>query len=386
MPKPNMRRIFCAYMVVSSLLCIISPNTNSQPPDIPVMIPSVRTDAVRMEDVQERRQITGDLRAKYRSQVAALEEGRLVEILADEADVVKKGDLIARIDDRRLKAQLAGLEAQRQITLAQNEARRAELKNAQWNLNRLKPLWEKKLTTEQEVENAEMLVQVRESDVLAGERTLTQIQSTIDLLQIRLEETHIYAPFDGIVIERNAELGEWITPGGLLVTLISTGTIEAWLEAPERIAFLFQKEGGDIQIQIAASGFSLKPDDVRIIPQVDPRVRTMFIVADLAMDANHLAPGMSVNASLPTGDRQIRMTVSKDAIMRQETGFYVFKAQKGQEGYVASPAPITRLFNSGDRVVIQSPALAEGDLIIVEGNERLFPMSPITLISPSDAK
>ncbi|MDP8246044.1 MAG: efflux RND transporter periplasmic adaptor subunit [Candidatus Hinthialibacter antarcticus] len=377
------RRYVCAasiFFLTFSLVAI------AQPPDMPVMIPSVRADAVRMEDVQERRQITGDLRAKFRSQVAALEEGRLVKILADEADVVKKGDLIARIDDRRLKAQLDGLEAQRQITLAQNEARRAELKNAQWNLNRLKPLWDKKLTTEQELENANMLVQVKEAEVLAGERTLIQIKSSIDLLKIRLEETRIDAPFDGVIIERNAELGEWITPGNLVVTMISTGTIEAWLEAPERIAYLFQKEGGDVQIEISASGQSLEPKEVRIIPQVDPRVRTMFIVADLEMDANHLAPGMSVTASLPTGERKTRMTVSKDAIMHQETGFFVYKAQQSEDGYIASPAPITRLFTTGDRVAIESPALAESDLVIVEGNERLFPMSPISLIGQTDAE
>ncbi|MBZ0256317.1 efflux RND transporter periplasmic adaptor subunit [bacterium] len=347
---------------------------------------SVRADAVRMEDVQERRPVTGSLRAKYRSLVAALEEGRLVEIAADEGDFVKKGDLLARVDDRRLKAQLDGLEAQRQITLAQNEAKRAQLKNAQWNLNRLKPLWEKKLTTEQDIQTAETQVSVNEAEVAAGERTLEQIKSSLDLLKIRLDETHIYAPFDGIVVERSAELGEWITPGDLVVTLISTGTIEAWLEAPERIAYLFQNVEEKIQIQISASDEDLAPESVRVIPQVDPRVRTMFIVAELKMDENHLAPGMSVTATLPTGERRARLTVSKDAVMRQETGFFVYKAQPGQDGYVAAPVPITRLFNSGERVVIESPGLQEGDQVVVEGNERLYPMTPIALIGETKSK
>ncbi len=374
------QRYLCAFYVVS-LFFFSAIELYAQPPaDMPMMNPSVKADAVRMEEVQERREITGDLRAKFQSQVAALEEGRIVELVADEADTLKKGDLIARIDDRRLKVQLDGLQAQMQITVAQTDARRAELKNAQWNLKRLKPLWEKKLTTEQEIENAEMSVSVKESEVLAGERTLNQINSSIDLIKIRLDETRIYAPFDGIVVERNAELGEWITPGELVVTLISTGTIEAWLEAPERIAYLFQKEGGDIQIQIAASEQVLKPKNIRILPVVDPRVRTMFIVADLDMDKNHLAPGMSVTASLPTGERKTRMTVSKDAMLKQETGFFVFKAQQSQNGYTAAPAPVKRLFSTVDRVVVESTALSDGDLVIVEGNERLFPMSPIELI------
>lgn len=376
MYRKSRRRIAAAFAVFSICCCMISlPTTAQQNPPA-----NVRADAVRMEDAQERRPVTGSLRAKYRSLVAALEEGRLVEITSDEGDYVKKGDLLARIDDRRLKAQLDGLEAQRQITLAQNEARRAQLKNAQWNLNRLKPLWEKKLTTEQDLQTAEMQVSVNEAEVAAGERTLEQIKSTIDLLKIRLDETHIYAPFDGVVIERSAELGEWITPGDLVVTLISTGSIEAWLEAPERIAYLFQKVEDEIQIHVAASEESLTPESVRVIPQVDPRVRTMFIVAQLKMDENHLAPGMSVTATLPTGERRARMTVSKDAVMRQETGFYVYKAQQGPDGYIATPVPITRLFNSGERAVIKSPGLQEGDLVVVEGNERLYPMTPISII------
>ncbi|MBI1388922.1 MAG: efflux RND transporter periplasmic adaptor subunit [bacterium] len=376
--RPHLSRgVTTAFIITLSLVGIPSTQPQNAQPSM------VRGDAARIEDVQEKREVAGSLRASSRARVAAMEEGLLVEIAVDEADSVKKGDLIARVDDRRLKAQLDGLQAQKRVNDAQIEARKAELENAQWNLDRLRPLFKQEQTTEQALRAAEMQVQVKENDLAAARREVERIDSQIDLFTIRIGDTRVTAPFDAMVVERQAEPGEWITPGAPLVTLISTHIIEAWMEAPEEFAALSEDQLSDLRIQVSALNQTLPAQRVRVIPQVDPRVRTIYIVADLQMDVAALKPGMSLTAWLPTGERKPRLTVDKDALLRGETGFYVMKAQPAQEGHIAVPVSVTRCFETGDRVVVEAAGLSDGDIVVVEGNERLRPMTPIQLLDGS---
>jgi len=93
----------------------------------------------------------------------------------------------------------------------------------------------------------------------------------------------------------------------------------------------------------------------------------------------HLAPGMSVSAYVPTGDQADRLTISRDAIMRNATGAFVYVSRQTDPKAppAAMPADVQVLFNAGERVAVQSPMLQAGDLLVVEGNERLFPTAPI---------
>jgi multidrug efflux pump subunit AcrA (membrane-fusion protein) len=92
-----------------------------------------------------------------------------------------------------------------------------------------------------------------------------------------------------------------------------------------------------------------------------------------------LAVGMSVTAYVPTGESGERLTISRDAIMRGPTGAYVYVSRQTQPQAPPSavPADVQVLFAAGERVVVQSPMLQAGDMLVVEGNERLFPMAPI---------
>ncbi len=71
----------------------------------------VRTEPVAIEEVQETHRVTGSLRAVSRAQVAALEDGQIVKVLTREDDRITKQDVLARLDGRRLHAQIAESEA-----------------------------------------------------------------------------------------------------------------------------------------------------------------------------------------------------------------------------------------------------------------------------------
>ena len=80
---------------------------------------------------------------------------------------------------------------------------------------------------------------------------------------------------------------------------------------------------------------------------------------------------------VPTGKKEALLTVSKDAILRNAAGEYVYI----NSGGVAAVAPIERRFAVGNRVVIRSPMVREGVQVVVEGNERMFPGQPLVILN-----
>ena len=117
---------------------------------------------------------------------------------------------------------------------------------------------------------------------------------------------------------------------------------------------------------------------LQIIPDVDGRSRLFVLVAHIPDPENRLTPGSSVEASVPLGKPQARLVVSSDAIMQGYSGTHVFVPQKSEAGMqVARSIPVEVLYERGGEAVLKSGALKPGDPVIVEGNERLFPDTPV---------
>jgi RND family efflux transporter MFP subunit len=107
----------------------------------------VRTEPVAIEEVQQTHRVTGSLRAISRAQVAALEDGRIVTVLVREGARVTKGDVLARLDDRRLRAQIAESEATLKSTQAIIDQRRAELAKADQDHKRANQLVQRRIVS-----------------------------------------------------------------------------------------------------------------------------------------------------------------------------------------------------------------------------------------------
>jgi RND family efflux transporter MFP subunit len=201
----------------------------------------------------------------------------------------------------------------------------------------------------------------------------------------------IAAPFDGVVVNRHVELGEWVSEGEAAVELVSTGRVEAWLDVPQRFYGAVAGEQVSIALRVEATDQTISVTDRRVIPLVDPKARSFTVVAALDNPGGKLTPGMSVTAWLPTGQLTEQLTVSKDAVLRNEAGSYVYVARggagEGAEGSASAVAvSIQVLFPVGDRMVVTSRDMKAGDNVVVEGNERLFPSMPITpRVRPDDA-
>ncbi len=358
---------------------------------------SVRVATVERAEVQQHDRVTGSLRAAHEVVIAALEEGALVDVRVKEAAFVKRGDVLASTDARRLEAQAAEVDAEIARARAEVLQRRAELANAERDVEALAAAAQKNAVSERQLRNARTEAEVAAARIAAAEGHVQGLDARKALLRVRLDDALIRAPFDGRIVARHAEPGQWIRPGDPVVTLASTGIVEAWLEVPERHAdaaraLAASGRGGSaltgplagtnanaLAVEITAAGRSVTARGVRLVPQVHARARTFALVADLDDAGGGLVPGMSVSAWLPVSQKAAQLLVPRDALVRRPGQTSLFRIREADGAPLAEQVAVSVLFETESAVAVAGP-LAAGERVVVEGNERLFPNIPVSIV------
>lgn len=344
----------------------------------------VRVADVKRETVADRRLVVGELRAARRVLVAAREPGIVVELPVREGQRVEAGALLAQLDGARLELELAELEADRTVAAATLTERRADAEMRRWMHQAQVELERRGSGQELELREAAWELSVADARALQAERQLELLAARRALLQRRIDDLRVVAPFAGTVVARPVEVGGYVTAGGAVVELVSTGAIEAWFAVPEQHAAAVREPGATIELT-AATGFRTRSSDFRIVPDVAPSVRSFPLVVPLDEPDPSLQPGMSARAWVPAGVEAEHLLVPTDAVLRSEIGSYVYVAQGGAGGQPARamPVPVDILFSDGQRYAVRSAGLAPGARVVVEGNERLHPQA---LILPTPAQ
>jgi len=364
-------------MALTLLAMGVSPGLAQMPPS------AVRAVPAKTQTVEPHHRFTGSLKAVARGDVAALEDGRVLEVTVREGATVKKDDIIARIDARRLEAQKGELEAAYGTAEALITQREAELRQANLDMDRSASLIRNNAISKQQHERSETELTIAQARLATDRRRLDEIRRQLELIQVRLDDTQVRAPYDGQVVMRHTEPGEWIRAGEPFVTLVSTGQVEAWLEIPERYAGMVAQYAQKVPVHVVGTDRKFVSASAKRVHEVHPRTRTFQYVLTIDAQDAILTPGMSVEAWLPTGPAEPSLTVPKDAIIRSAGMAYVFKAVEAEGQTTAARTSVTVKFETGDLAVVNSPQLADGDLVVVEGNERLLPGTPIAVSEES---
>ena len=341
---------------------------------------AVRAAPARVETVQQMRRLTGNLRAKQRSRVAVIEPGRVEAIEFDEADVVEKGDVLVRVDDRRLREDLAQAEAQLAVAEANQIQREAELERVQSDLQSRQAAAEQAsgAVSETELRQARTDVAVAEALVNAAEKEANAARTRISRIEVQLEDTTVRAPFAGRVLSRLVEVGEYVSPGTAVAELASTDVYEAVIDVPETIDAA-SADAQTVTIELDRGG-ELQVQNVRVVGDVDPRSRRFALVADVAGD-DRLSPGMSVTATVPVSGQAARTVVPSDAIGRSDVGPHVLMIVDGPAGKMATPVRVTVDFRRGSDAVLADPApVPPGAMLVVEGGERIMPGQGVEVV------
>jgi RND family efflux transporter MFP subunit len=318
------------------------------------MLPVSYTEAIEF-DVRESIDLTGSV-ASYRSSVVASEiAGVVVELSARDGQTVARGAALARLRRETAALRLASVEGQ----LTEAEAR---LKLAEGRRRRAQKMWDERVISQQELDDAL-------TEVEAGAGRVSQLEAEVARLRDELERTTIRAPFAGVVVAEHTAVGEWIAAGGAVVELVDVGDLEVTLEVPEAF-YRGLKVGEPVEVSIAAlPGLEIAGEVRSVVPRADPQARTFPVKVSIPNDDGQIGVGMLASVSVPIGASARKILVPKDAVLTQGSRRSVFIV--GEEGE-AVPVTIRTGSAHGAWVAVEGE-LEAGSRVVTQGNERLQP-------------
>lgn len=152
--------------------------------------------------------------AQRKAALASKTTGRLIWLGVEEGSYVKKGDVVAKLEDEDVLALKNQAEANVNLAKANLESSMAELRDAETNLSRQKILFEKNFATQAELDTAKLRYEKAKASVKSSDAALSAAVAALKSAEVSLEYTFIRAPFDGVVLTKNADIGDIITPLG----------------------------------------------------------------------------------------------------------------------------------------------------------------------------
>lgn len=345
----------------------------------------VRVANVAKQRVQNRWQVVGRLREVRHVQVAAEQAGRVVYVKAEEGDRVVGGKtVLARTDDTWAKIDLRISEAR----LAQARAQVAEwqsgLDQAKRHHAYLQRLSATNAAKRKEVDDAGDEVAGGEARLRSAQAALADASGVVDRRREELSRHAIVAPFDGVVIKKMTEVGQWLASGDIVAEIISTGAIDAVIDVPESM-INYLATGNDLEVTIEPLQRDVAGKVQSVTPMASTAARTFPVKVRLNDQEGALKAGMSVTAHVPTGEQVELLTVPRDAVMRSGGRSQVWLNLDGQ----AMPVGVKVLFGAGDSYAVQplgGPPLMPGMQVVIEGAERIFPTQPLIVQPPATAK
>ncbi|HSC86850.1 MAG TPA: efflux RND transporter periplasmic adaptor subunit [Polyangiaceae bacterium] len=301
--------------------------------------------------------VTGSLRGLQQTDLAANVAGRVTETKVERGDDVKKGQLLARVDTRAAALALAEAKVAVETSKTQREINETECK-------RYETLHQKGAITELEYDQ----VTAKCKTAPLNEEAAKARQS---IAAKNVGDGNIAALFDGVVIERFVDVGDYVQSSSRVVSLAQIDTLRLEFSVPEA-NWTDVKKDADVSFRVAAYGDQIFHGKVRFVPgAVRETTRDLMVEALVENPGRKLLPGMFAEIELAIGSRKLP-AVPKTAVFEQNGKLNVFVIAEGHlvqrvlqpqrdfQGFV----PVVTGVVAGEKVVTTySNALSNGQLV-----------------------
>jgi len=346
MQKKSTARFYVYLMAVFvflstgfSLMAAEKANKQNSPP-VPV-----RTARVEIRSVSDQISLVGTAEAIAKSTIASEVSGIVEYFPVKEGNYIKKGDLLVKLKSTYLKLILKG-------ALAAREKSTANLENAKRELARVSRL-----------KDANSIAERKYDEALYNYRALSQEQ-----LEYEIAQKKVLSPFSGFIAGEHTQVGEWVSAGGAVLTLIDLSQIRITVNVPERYAVLLP-EKGRVKINVKSiPGKSLLGKIYAILPRGNSESRTFPVRINLANPGFKIKSGMEVFATFDLARTKSALLVPKDSIVTSGEDKMIFTVAGNKA--VPVTVKVTSYFD-GDVAVEGN--LKPGDQVVIRGNERLRP-------------
>ncbi len=310
--------------------------------------------------------ITGLLRPLQSVDMHARIEGDLTGVYVREGQHVQQGQLLAQFEAVAQESAAASARAGQ-------SAAKADLSQAEWNFKQSGDLFHAGAISEADYRVSQQAVDAARARLAATDAALQQAN-------IAARDTKVVAPISGVIDKKLVDIGEHITKGASIFTLVRSQTLELAANVPERRASSIRIGQ---KVSFAAQGLSFTGKVARVSPTIDPTTRSITVYVDVdnpdgALKGNSLATGdviaSTVNGVLlvPTSALHQTADSGKTYVYRVNTGTVeqVF-VNLGIVNDQAALAQITSGLKTGDQVVVGNVGtLAPGTQIQVIGGDR----------------
>jgi membrane fusion protein, multidrug efflux system len=273
--------------------------------------------------------------------------GQVKEIYVKQGDIVKKGQLLLKLDDVLLQPQLAT--AKQQLSYAQDL------------YTRRKNLWAQQIGSEVEL--------------VTAKNQVDQAQHQVDLMNKQIEQMKVYADISGVADNVNIRLGEFFT-GNNQIRIVNTADLKATAQVPEN--YLGKVKVGS-KVKVVIPELSNKTIDTRVSvtgKTIDPSTRSFYIETKLPYEKDFY-PNQVALIKIQDYTASNALTIPVNSLQNDEKGKYVMVAIKDGGRLISRKKPIVIGMLYGDKVEVLS-GIQAGDNVITEGYQGLYDEQPIT--------
>jgi membrane fusion protein, multidrug efflux system len=290
--------------------------------------------------------MTGNILANNQVELHSEVSGKVIRLYFEEGSHVNKNEILAKINDADLQAQMRKQEYQQ--------------KQFEDKVARQKVLLESNSISKEEFDNTFT--------------SLNIIKSDIELIRAQIDKTEIRAPFSGIIGLRNIDEGSYISPVTVIAEIIEPDPVKIDFSIPEKYANSVRKNDTlNFTVQNARKKFTARI--YAIEPGIDPSTRTLNIRAFCPNKQGEIIPGSFAEIELILNRKAFSFMVPNEAIIPVLKGkiLYLYK-----NGTVKQVDVITGIRTDVKSEILEG--LNEGDTLITTGIMKLKPGSPVKII------
>ena len=315
-----------------------SESTETSTRDRIVAVETMTIEQVRFED---RIRINGNVSALDDAMISVETPGQVL-FVAERGKVVKKGDVILRLDDRLLKANYQATKTGYDLALDA--------------FNRQNALY------------ADSVISTMQ--YLQAKAQKDQAASQLTAIEKQLEDASLKAPFSGRVEEKLTSEGQFVGPGTPVLRLVNTSQVKITGGVPERYAGII-KAGSEVEVEFRSYRLESRTAKIRFAGNlINPDSRTYPVEIVLDNPNGSIKPSMLVEMRVMRSELEESIIVPRTAVIRNDEGLSIYVVTNDNGTMTATQRTVTLSLSSGDYVVVES-GLNPGDQVVTAGFTNL---------------
>jgi membrane fusion protein, multidrug efflux system len=320
----------------------------------------VVTTTVRETLISENAPVTGTLHFDTVGRLSTEVSGLVSTISFEEGDTVKRGDGLVRLNTDFIAKDI-------DLVRIRSEQLAIKAESVEKDLKRIGALYKESSASEKAYDDLRFTLRELRSQQEA-------LAKELDIAKLKKSKSVVTAPFDGIVLEKKAEVGDWLAPGAVFCRLGALDDLCVKVPVSEEL-MKFSRKGEIVSVNLVALEQSLEAAVSGVLPVADLRTKNVTVKIRLPR-VDGAVENMSAVVRIPTSSPKKLPLVPRASVVNFQGRQVIYTVKDDK----ASPIFVQVVAFDGNYAAIEGPGVIDGITVIVEGAERLRPEQPVEVV------